>query len=252
MRIFRLFFALFLFAAAPLSAQAAPLTVFAAASLGSVLPKIGKLYTAKTNDKVIFSFAGSSVIAKQIDASGGADIYISADEAWMDYLQQDGRIEPQTRTNLLGNHLVLIAPKTSHVSIKIAPHFPLVQALHGGRLAVADTATVPAGRYAREALTNLDVWNSVSSHLAQAENVRIALAYVARGEAPLGIVYRTDAVIEPAVKIVGTFPDTSHKPIVYPAAIIKGARPGAKNFLAFLKTQGARKLFEKAGFIVLP
>jgi len=145
----------------------------------------------------------------------------------------------------------LIAPKASTVSLAITPHFALMSALGGGRLAVANTDTVPAGRYARAALTSLGVWNEASAHLAAAENVRVALAYVARGEAPLGIVYRTDALIEPAVKIVGTFPGSSHPPIVYPAALVKDARPGAAAFLKFLSSEKARAVFEKAGFSVL-
>ena len=233
------------------AADPGPVTVFAAASLNEALANAGKAYKAKTGADVALSFAGSSALAKQIDASSGADIFISADSGWMDYLEKRGRIEAATRTNLLGNHLVLIAPKAAPVTLAIAPGFPLVKALEGGRLAVADTDTVPAGRYAREALTALGVWDAASAHLASAENVRVALAYVARGEAPLGIVYRTDALVEPAVTIVGTFPGTSHAPIVYPAALIKGARPGAAQFLAFLTTAPARALFEKAGFAVL-
>lgn len=254
MRLTPILSALALLAAISAPANAAdlgPVTVFAAASLTDALANAGKSYKAKTGDDVAFSFAGSSVLAKQIDASGGADIFISADSGWMDYLEKRGRIEAATRNDLLGNHLVLIAPKAAPVTLAIAPHFPLVKALEGGRLAVADTDTVPAGRYTREALTALGVWDAASAHLASAENVRVALAYVARGEAPLGIVYRTDALVEPAVTIVGTFPGSSHAPIVYPAALIKGARPGAAQFLAFLTTAPARALFEKAGFTVL-
>lgn len=239
----------------PRAAEAAgpgPVTVFAAASMTDVLQSAGKFYTAQTGRGVAFSFAGSSVLAKQIDASGGADIFISADTGWMDYLQKRGRIVTASRKNLIGNRLVLIAPKTSQVALRIAPHFALLKALGGGRLAVADTDAVPAGRYARAALTALGVWDGVSGHLASAENVRVALAYVARGEAPLGIVYKTDALAEPAVRIAGTFPGSSHPPIVYPAALIKGARPDAAKFLAFLFAAPARALFEKAGFSVFP
>lgn len=252
MRVARLLLATVVLALVPLWAEAAPITVFAAASLSDALPAIGKIYKVKTGKTVMFSFAASSVVAKQIEASAGADIFVSADEAWMDYLEKNHRIKPKTRENLLGNRLVLIAPKASHIHVAIAPHFALRKALHGGRLAVADTATVPAGRYAKEALTNLGVWNDVSTRLAPAENVRVALAYVARGESPLGIVYRTDAAIEPAVKIVGVFPASSHKPIIYPAALIRAARPGAARFLAFLKSPQARAVFEKAGFAVEP
>jgi molybdate transport system substrate-binding protein len=252
MRVIRLTLAALIFAAAPLYAHAASLTVFAAASLSDVLPAVAHIYKAKTGEDVAFSFAASSVLAKQIDASGGADMFISADEAWMDYLQKNSRIDNRTRVDLLGNSLVMIAPKTSGATLAIAPKFALAAALKGGRLAVADTATVPAGRYAQEALTNLGVWNSVSGQLAQAENVRVALAYVARGEAPLGIVYKTDAAVDPDVKIVGSFPASSHKPIVYPVALIKDARPSAAGFLAFFKSQAAIGVFEKAGFTVSP
>lgn len=233
------------------AAESGPVTVFAAASLTNALTSVGDAYKAQTGTEVAFSFAGSSVLAKQIDASGGADIFVSADTGWMDYLETRGRIEAASRENLLGNHLVLIAPKDQPVQVAIAPGFALLKALDGGRLAVADTDTVPAGRYAREALTALGVWDAISAHLASAENVRVALAYVARGEAPLGIVYRTDALIEPAVTIVGTFPDSSDAPIVYPAALIKGARPGAAKFLTFLRSDRARAVFEKAGFSLL-
>ena len=228
------------------------ITVFAAASMTNALQSVGTLYEKTTGTHVTFSFASSGMLAKQIDASGGADIFVSADTGWMDFLQQHGRIEPATRSDLLGNRLVLIAPESSPVTLTIAPHFPLATALGGGRLAVADTSTVPAGRYARAALSSLGVWDRVSTHLAPAENVRVALAYVARGEAPLGIVYRTDALIEPAVKVVGTFPEGSHPAIVYPAAVVKGARPGAAAFLAYLSTAPARAVFETAGFSVLP
>lgn len=253
MRHLRLAFAIALLAL-PLAAHASesgPVTVFAAASLSDALTAVAHAYDAKTGRVIALSFAGSSVLAKQIDASGGADLFISADRAWMDYLETRGRLIAASRAALLGNRLVLIAPKGSAVALKIGPHFPLVKTLDGGRLAVADTGTVPAGRYAKEALTSLGVWTAAAAHLAPAENVRVALAYVARGEAPLGIVYRTDALIEPRVRIVATFPETSHKPIIYPAALIKGARPGAASFLAFLRAPAARALFEKAGFHVL-
>lgn len=237
---------------APAAMAAGPLTVFAAASMTDALQSAAGLYTARTGQAVAFSFAGSPVLAKQIDASGGADIFVSADEGWMDYLQKRDRIVTASRKNLFGNRLVLIAPKASHVTLRIAPHFPLLKALGGGRLAVADTGTVPAGRYARAALVALGVWDGVSGRLASAENVRVALAYVARGEAPLGIVYKTDAMAEPAVRIAGVFPGNTHPPIVYPAALVKGARPGAGKFLVFLSATPARAVFEKAGFSVFP
>lgn len=240
-----------LFVFLPPAAHAATITVFAAASLTNALNAIGRAYEATTGDTVSFSFAASSTLAKQIAASRGADIFLSADEAWMDYLDQRGLIAPGTRRNLLGNHLVLIEPASRNASIAIAPNFDLKAALGGGRLAIADPGSVPAGKYAKAALTNLGVWDEVSGKLAPAENVRVALAYVARGEAPLGIVYTTDAISEPAVRIAGTFPDDSHLPILYPVALTKGAVAKARRFLTFLTGADARGIFLKDGFIVL-
>jgi molybdate transport system substrate-binding protein len=236
---------------APLSASAAKITMFAAASLTDAMNDVGKAYKAKTGNDVAFSFAASSVLAKQIEASGGADLFMSADSDWMNYLDNKGLIQHGTRKDLLGNHLVLIAPAGQTVSITIAPHFDLLGALNGGRLSVADPDSVPAGKYARTALTTLGVWNTVVNHLVNAENVRVALAYVSRGEAPLGIVYTTDALSDKGVKIVGTFPDNTHAPIVYPAGLTKDASPDAKAFLDFLSGPEARAIFEKDGFIIL-
>jgi molybdate transport system substrate-binding protein len=232
-------------------AQAAQVTVFAAASLTDALTEIGKEYQRDTGRSVIFSFGASSALAKQIEASSGPDIFVSADSEWMDYLDSRGLVQHDTRKNLLGNHLVLIAPRTSTVNLTIDPHFNLVGALHGGRLAIADPDSVPAGKYARTALSVLGVWNSVVDRTANAENVRVALAYVARGEAPLGIVYSTDAQSEPNVRIVGTFPDSTHPAIVYPAALTKDAKPAARPFLDYLSGPQARAVFEKAGFVLL-
>ena len=247
----KLLLALGLAAAMAGAAQAASITVFAAASLTDALGDVGKAYKAKTGDDVVFSFAGSSVLAKQIEASGGADVFLSADTDWMDYLDSRGLIAHETRKNLLGNHLVLIAPVDQNAVIAITAHFDLLDALKGGRLSIADPDSVPAGKYARTALTTLGVWNSVADHLVQAENVRVALAYVARGEAPLGIVYTTDAMAEKKVHVVAILPDSTHAPIVYPAALVKDAKPEAKAFLAFLSGPQARKIFEKDGFILL-
>jgi len=232
-------------------AYAASVTVFAAASLTDALNEIGQSYQTKTGSTPTFSFAASSVLARQIEGSAGADIFMSADSDWMDYLDNRGLIDHDTRKNLLGNHLVLIAPANSTVSLEIKNHFDLLGALNGGRLAIADPDSVPAGKYARTSLTTLGVWNGVVSHLVNAENVRVALTYVARGEAPLGIVYTTDALSDKRVRIVGTFPDNSHAPIVYPAALVKGAKPDAKPFLDFLSGPEARAIFEKDGFIIL-
>jgi molybdate transport system substrate-binding protein len=227
-------------------------TVFAAASLTDALKEIGAAYKADTGKMAKFSFAASSALARQIEASGGgADIFMSADTEWMEYLDSRGFINHDTRKNLLGNHLVLIAPADSNVSINIVPRFNLLGALNGGRLSVADPDSVPAGKYARTSLTSLGVWNAVVDHLVQAENVRVALAYVSRKEAPLGIVYTTDAMADKGVKIVGTFPDKSHQPIVYPAALTKDANAEAADFLAYLSSDKARAIFQKDGFELL-
>jgi len=236
---------------APVTASAADVTVFAAASLTNALQEVGHYYEARTGHTVVFSFAASSVLARQIEASGGADVFLSADSDWMNYLDTRNLIDHRTRRDILGNHLVLIAPAGERVSLAIAPNFDLAGTLRGGRLAIADPGSVPAGKYAQTALTSLGVWNTVASQLAPAENVRVALAYVARGQSPLGIVYTTDALSEPSVRIVGTFPDATHAPIVYPAALTKGAHPLAAEFLAFLQGSQARNVFLKDGFVIL-
>ncbi|HXC57562.1 MAG TPA: molybdate ABC transporter substrate-binding protein [Rhizomicrobium sp.] len=240
-----------LLAMAPVAAEAAGITVFAAASLTDALGDVGKAYQAKTGNNAALSFAASSALARQIEASGGADIFMSADTDWMEYLDSRGLIQHDTRKNLLGNHLVLIAPAGANVALTIAPHFDLLGALGGGRLSIADPDSVPAGKYARTALTTLGVWNAVVNHLVQAENVRVALTYVSRGEAPLGIVYTTDALSDKGVHVVGTFPESSHAPIVYPAALVKDAKPEAKAFLDFLSGPEAKAIFEKDGFVIL-
>jgi len=250
-RSFRAAAAVALLVTAPLVARAADLTVFAAASLTSVLQKTADSYKTKTGKTVALSFAASSLLAKQIEASGGADMFVSADEDWMNYLDGKGLIQKSTRKDILGNHLVLVAPTGLDIKVVIAPHFDLAKIVGNGKLAVADPASVPAGKYAKASLTSLGVWDSVQDHLAPAENVRVALAYVARGEAPLGIVYTTDAMAEPGVKIVGQFPDDSHAPILYPVALTKDAKPDAQAFLDYLKSAGASAVFSKAGFVIL-
>jgi molybdate transport system substrate-binding protein len=238
--------------AAPLQAQEGErLLVFGAASLTDALTEIGAAFESETGRDVAFAFAGSMTLARQIEASSGADLYISADTESMDYLDSRGFIDRATRVDLLANALVLIAPANAPVTLEIEPGFALSEALEGGRLALANTRTVPAGRYARAALESLAVWDGVAVMLAEAEDVRGALAFVARGEAPLGIVYATDAAIEPRVTVVGRFPETSHPPILYPAALTSEARPGAKEFLDFLRRDTARQVFEAAGFGVL-
>jgi molybdate transport system substrate-binding protein len=220
------------------------LVVFGAASLTNVLQDIGTAYTAQTGQHV--------VLARQIEAGTRADVFVSADEDWMDYLQTRKLIDPKTRHDILMNRLVLIAPATSDIKLKIAPHFALAAALGKERLATGDPGSVPAGRYARAALTNLGVWSEVSAHIVPAEDVRSALAFVARGETPLGIVYETDALVEKRVRIVDTFPEDSHAPITYPAALVATAKAGAGRFVGYMKGPEGRAVFAKYGFQNLP
>jgi len=231
-------------------AHAADVTVFAAASLKNALDAAVATYEAKTGQDVAVSYAGSSQLAKQIEAGAPADLFVSADLAWMDYLAEKGLIDPASRVTLLGNTLVLVAPKDSSATIEIGRDFPLAEALGGdGKLAMASVASVPAGRYGKAALERLGVWAAVEPHVAQADNVRAALAFVARGEAPFGIVYGTDARAEPLVRIVATFPADSHPPIVYPVALTTaGTGPDARAFLDFLLSPEARPAFEAEGF----
>jgi molybdate transport system substrate-binding protein len=232
------------------TAQPGQLTVFAAASLKNALDDIERQRQTDTGKEARISYAASSTLAKQIEAGAPADLFISADEDWMDYLAQRGLIDPQSRVDLLSNELVLIAPKDSAVQVAIGPGFPLAQLLADGHLAMGDPASVPAGKYGKAALTALGVWDTVSGRLAAADSVRAALALVARGEAPLGIVYRTDAAVEPGVKIIGLFPDETHPPIVYPMALTRSAPADAAAFAAYLRGATARALFEKQGFTV--
>jgi len=238
-------------ALAPLPALAADVTVFAAASLADAMNEIAADYKKDTGKEVAVSLAASSALAKQIESSAGADIFMSADLDWMDYLDNKNLIQHDTRENLLGNKLVLVAGKDVSTNITITPHFDLAGALKGGRLAMADPDSVPAGKYGRTALISLGVWNSVVDRVVNAENVRVALAYVSRGEAPLGIVYETDAKADKNVKTVGVFPENSHQPILYPAALVKDAKLEARTFLAYLASPMARAIFEKNGFTFL-
>jgi molybdate transport system substrate-binding protein len=226
--------------------------VFAAASLANVLGDLDKAFTAHTGIRVRTSLAASSTLAKQIEAGAPADVYFSADLQWMDYLEQRGLLKPGSRHDVAGNSLVLIAPEGSRLRVRIVPGFDLAALLAGGRLAVADPDSVPAGIYAREALQKLRVWQSVASDLVRAENVRAALAYVARADAPLGIVYRTDALVEPRVRIVGVFPAASHAPIIYPVALTRGADAAAARYLAYVSGASARPIFRQWGFEPLP
>lgn len=240
-----------LLAFAPSFAAEGRLTIYAAASLKEAIDELGKAYEAKTGAAVIASLAASSALARQIENGAEADVFFSADTDWMDYLAERGLIVPETRANIVGNALVLIAPKGASPTLTIAPGFDLVGALGGGRLSIGDPDAVPAGKYARQALTTLGVWNQVADHLLRADNVRVALSYVSLGEAPLGIVYATDAQAEPKVAVVGTFPDSSHLPIVYPAAAVKGSGAGAAAFVTWLQSAEAGAVFAKRGFTAL-
>jgi molybdate transport system substrate-binding protein len=229
-----------------------PVTVFAAASLKESAEKVAAAWKAAGGADVTFSFAGSSALAKQIEEGAPADLFISADLKWMDHLDKAGRIKADTRVNLLGNRIVLVAPKGSTVSATIEPGFPLATLLGNERLAMANVDAVPAGTYGKAALESLGVWESVKDKVAQAENVRAALLLVSRGEAPLGIVYETDAKVDPSVKIVDRFPEASHPAIVYPAALTSdGKNPRAAEFLAYLQGADAHAIFTAAGFSVL-
>lgn len=231
----------------PSAAMAQNLTVFAASSLTDSLKSVADAYKAKTGVAVTLSFGASSTLARQIEQGAPADIFFSADTDWMDYLQQKSLIRTATRKTLLGNRLVLVGGANSK-PLAIAPRFDLAGALGDGRLALADPASVPAGRYAKAALTALGVWDSVATRVVPAENVRVALEYVARGEAPYGIVYATDARVTPQVKVVGTFPENTHPPIVYPVALTRTASPDAWDVLAFLEGREAGTIFRGAGF----
>jgi molybdate transport system substrate-binding protein len=227
--------------------------VFAAASLKTALDAAGKQWTAATGKKIVFSYAASGALAKQIENGAPADLFASADLKWMDYAAEKKLIVPESRTPLLGNTLVLIAPKDQASDLKIAKGFKLAEALGDSRLATGDPKSVPAGMYTQTALTSLGVWEAVGPKIAGADNVRGALAFVARGEARFGIVYRTDAISEPKVRVVDTFPSDSHPPIIYPFALTTTSKnPAAADFLAFLKTPAAAKVFETEGFAVLP
>ena len=230
-------------------AQPGQVTVFAAASLQTALDAIASRFRTETGNAVVISYAGTPALARQIEQGAPADIFISADLEWMDYVAQQNLIRADTRTNLLGNRLVLVGPAAGTTTAEITPALDLVGMLAGGRLAVADTAAVPAGRYTRAALESLGLWTSVEAQLAQAENVRAALALVARGEAPLGIVYATDANAEPGLRVVGIFPEETHPPIVYPAAALT-TNPVADQFLAYLRGIDATCIFLAQGFTV--
>jgi molybdate transport system substrate-binding protein len=238
-----------LLAAGATTAAQRELTVFAAASLTDVLEEVGKAYTAKSQVGVRFSFAASSVLARQVESGAPADAFISADREWMDYLADRNLLAAGTRVDVVTNSLVLVAPAGSTVQLSITPRFALVQALgRNGRLATGDPQTVPAGRYARTALTRLGVWESVAGRIIAADNVRTALNFVALGEAPLGIVYATDVRGDARVRTVATFPPDTHEPITYPAAVTRRGGPEAAAFVQYLRSEEARSIFRKYGF----
>src|SRR6202049_2451131 len=241
-------------AAVPFAAQAQDksITVFAAASMKNALDDVDAAFTKQSGIKVVASYDASSALMKQIEGGAPADVFVSADLKWMDYGSQKKLIKDDTRVNLLGNTLVLIAPKDSKIDkVTIAPGFDLAKLAGDGRIATGDVKAVPVGIYAQAALEKLGVWSSAEPKMAMTANVRAALVLVARGEAPLGIVYSTDAKVEPGVKVVGVFPDDSHDPIIYPVAATVGAKPEATRYLAFLRSQAAKTIFESYGFVVL-
>ena len=209
---------------------------------------MARAFEARSGHHARISYGASSALARQIEAGAPAQVFISADVDWVDYLEPRGRVVAGSRVNLVANDLVLVAPASSAVSLSIAPGFPLGEALGPGRLALADPASVPAGMYARASLEALGVWKSVEGRIARADNVRGALAFVARGEAPLGIVYRTDAIAEHGVKVVGTFPPQTHPRIVYPAVLVAPASPAARALHRFLVSPEARAIWARHGF----
>lgn len=240
-------------AAPALAQEARPVVVFAAASLQTALTAIATEWQRETGKRVTFSFAASSALARQLEQGAPADLFASADLDWMDFAEQRRLVRPGTRRTLLGNSLVLIEPTSEPpATLTIALGFPLAAAIGASRLATGNVQSVPVGRYAQAALTALGVWQDVAPRVAGADNVRAALALVARGEARFGIVYATDAKTEPRVRVVGTFPAGSHPPVAYPVAVTTGStHPDAAAFLAYLSSPAAARIFEAEGFTVL-
>jgi molybdate transport system substrate-binding protein len=236
----------------PAEAQEKTLTVFAAASMKNALDDINAAFLKATGTKVTASYAASSALAKQIEQGAPADIFASADLEWMDYSAQKKTIKDDTRVNLLGNKLVLIAPKDSRIDmVDIGPGFDLARLIGDGRIATGEVTSVPVGKYAKGVLEKLGIWASVEKKFAMADNVRAALVLVSRGEAVLGIVYETDAKVDPNVKIVGAFPADSHPAITYPVAATVNAKPEAAAYLNFLRSTTAKAVFEQYGFTFL-
>ena len=232
--------------------HAQELLVFAAASLKDALDVAMAEYRAAGGVPAKVSYASSSTLARQIERGAPADVFISANPQWMDHLEERRLLRDGSRADLLGNGLVLVAPRDDRIDLEIAPGFDLLGALDGGRLAMGDPDHVPAGIYGRAALEDLGVWSEVEPHLAPADNVRAALALVARGETPLGVVYRSDAVADPTVRLVDEFPADSHAPIIYPIAVMAESKhPAAVELVDFLKSESAAPAFERFGFTVL-
>jgi len=238
--------------AAPAFAEP-PVIVFAAASMKTALDEAAAAFHAETGAQIKISYGGSLALARQLEQGAPADIFVAADEDSMDEAAKGKAIKPESRIDLLANTLVLVAAKSSPVQTLPLTPAAMSAALGTGKLATGEVHSVPVGKYAKQALTNLGLWDAAAPHLAMTDNVRAALAFVARGEAPLGVVYATDAAAEPAVKIVATFPAASHKPIVYPVALTAaGANPAASEFFAFLRSPAAGAIFTRQGFKTLP
>jgi molybdate transport system substrate-binding protein len=228
-----------------------PVTIYAASSLTDALNQVATAYAAAGHAKPVFSYASSAQLARQIEQGARADMFISADEAWMDYLAERKLIVTASRASILSNKLVLVAPAASSMTLKIGSGFDLAGALKGGKLSMADPDSVPAGKYGKAALLSLGVWGAVEPSVAQAENVRAALRFVETGDAPAGIVYLTDALASgPKVKIVGEFLQASYPKISYPIALLKGARGGAKAFADYLRSPTAIAIFRRQGFVI--
>jgi len=248
--IHRAFLLLALVLSGPVLAEE-PVRVFAAASLTNALNDIGAEWQKAGHPKPSLAYAASSALAKQIEAGAPADVFASADLTWMDYLDKRGKIQKATRTNLLGNALVMIVPQGRAFPVQVKRGFDLARAFDG-KLCTGEPGVVPVGIYAREALTNLGWWDAVKGRIVGTDDVRTALAFVERGECPLGIVYASDAKISQKVDVLATFPADSHKPIVYPFAAVEGARPETAAFLRFVQTSPqAAAIFGKYGFTLL-
>ena len=248
----RILLSLAILAGVAVQATAEPVNVFAAASLKNALDAVSQAWKAEAGKETKNTYAASSALAKQVEQAAPADVFISADLDWMNYLAEKKLVKEDTRKMLLGNQLVLVATKGSGTKLELKEGADLAGVLAGGKLAVGDVKAVPAGKYAKAALEKLGLWASVEKSLAQSENVRAALALVARGEAKLGIVYATDAKAEKEVEVAGVFPEDSHPPIVYPAAVIVSSKnPDAEAFVTYLSSPKAQEIFTAQGFTIL-